>query len=198
MYCLRSLQTSCPSQLNAPKHISGTFQQYATVPTNCLVVLPQDYSESFDAGTITQKTPLAACAALCSGSTALTALREAKIKAGDVVVVVGIAGAIGHLTGAIAKHVMGAKVIGVDLAWKIDLLADHAERYADRLVAASDGTEQSCHRLFTQLLEACKDLRPGRGPMRAAESVIISASKPEAFARLDQYVCDGGSIVCVG
>ncbi|KAK7409522.1 hypothetical protein QQX98_008306 [Neonectria punicea] len=114
-YCTRGLKTSCPSQLNAPKHISGTFQQYATVPISCLLDIsdmmlglggPQDLAKY--------------TAALCSGSAALKAVREATPKPGDVMVVVGICGAIGHLAGAIAKHVFGVKVIGVDFAWKIN------------------------------------------------------------------------------
>ncbi|KKY14259.1 putative alcohol dehydrogenase [Diplodia seriata] len=130
-YCARGLPTSCPAQLNIPKHVAGTFQEYATLPTSSLVPLPQ-YESILDeaaASTATTTTTTAAlCAALCSGSAALTALRAAGIvdvaaaaaaAGGKVVVVVsGVGGAIGHLAGAMARRVFGARVVGIDVGPK--------------------------------------------------------------------------------
>ncbi|KAF7558180.1 hypothetical protein G7Z17_g72 [Cylindrodendrum hubeiense] len=192
VYCLRGLFTSCPLQQNAPKHISGTFQQYATVPTSCLMPLP----EAVLSGTLN---PALYTAALCSGSAALVSIQAAKIVSGDVVVVVGIAGAIGHLTGAIAKQVKGAKVIGIDLGWKIDELPANANEFGDIFLHAPTADSGEAWNAFkANLLEACTKLRPDSGLLRGADAVIISSSSIAAFKNLDEYVCDGGEIVCVG
>lgn len=194
-YCLSGLPTSCPGQLNAPKHIAGTFQEYATVPTSCLVALPDGIL-----GTAASD-PAALCAALCSGSAALTALRAARVAAGSIVVVAGVAGAIGHLAGAMARRVFGARVVGIDLGWKCDLLRQQKghEQYADVLldaVAAATGQEWSD--LEARLVRACTRLRPDKALARAADAVVVCASSESAFQNLDKYVCDGGRIVCVG
>ncbi|KAK0642337.1 alcohol dehydrogenase [Lasiodiplodia hormozganensis] len=194
-YCLSGLPTSCPGQLNAPKHIAGTFQEYATVPTSCLVALPDG---------ILLSDPAAAsclCAALCSGSAALTALRAARVRAGSVVVVAGVAGAIGHLAGAMARRVFGARVVGIDLGWKCDLLRQkqHHEQYADVLLdAAAAATGRDWSDFEARLVRACTRLRPDKALARAADAVVVCASSESAFQNLDKYVCDGGRIVCVG
>ncbi|KAJ5374230.1 hypothetical protein N7517_006236 [Penicillium concentricum] len=192
-YCLRGLPTSCPSQLNTPKQIAGTFQEYATVPASCVVRLP----EAIWNGKID---PALCATALCSGSTALTSLRAAKVRPGDVVIVAGIGGAIGHMTGAIAKQVLRARVIGIDIKAKINklLLKDHAQ-YSDFALSAPEAHDGDAWLNFHgALLRACEELRGSCGLTRAAEAVIVSSSSFSAFWRLDDYVCDGGRIVCVG
>lgn len=189
-YCLRELFTSCPDQINVPRQVSGTFQQYITIPISCLVPLPDDV---FSWKSIPSYT-----AALCSGSTALTTLRSASTRAGHVVVVVGIPGAIGHLIGAIAKQVLGAKVIGVDLGWKINSLLVGFDHFGDAFLPASDGTEEGWSSFKTAMLRATAHLRKGDGLSRGADAVLVSSSTASAFTKLNEYVCDGGSIVCVG
>lgn len=190
---MRGLFTSCPSQLNVPKHITGTFQEYTTVPTSCLVPLPNVFLRG--------DVDLAFCtAALCSGSTALVSVRSAKVGLGDVVIVVGVAGAIGHLTGAIAKQVFGARVIGIDLQSKIDVvrLQDHGD-YSDILLSAPETDSGDAWADFhSMLMQSCEKLRRNHSLQRAAEAVIVASSSFSAFRRLDEYVCDGGRIVCVG
>ncbi|PYI07734.1 GroES-like protein [Aspergillus sclerotiicarbonarius CBS 121057] len=191
-YCLRGLVTSCPLQKNIPKQIPGTFQQYVTVPSNCLIPIPEPLlTDDMDWALYTT--------ALCSGSTALTSLRAARLHPDDVVIVLGIAGAIGHLTGAIAKHVLRARVIGIDFGSKIDLLSQDLDDYADVLLSMPEvDDEQTWSDFLAQLLQSCEKLRGGQGVSRMAESVIVSGSTFSAFRRLEQYVCDGGRIVCVG
>ncbi|KAJ0424996.1 chaperonin 10-like protein [Aspergillus carlsbadensis] len=194
-YCLRGLPTSCPFQLNTPKQIPGTFQEYVTVPSTVLVPLPETISGGG------MDTALYA-AALCSGSTALMSLRAASLSPGDVVIVVGALGAIGHLTGMIAKKVMRVKVIGVDLSSKVDRVSpQEVEGYCDVLLGAPESHEGSAWEEFhAALLSACAQLRSGNvsGVRRAAEAAIVTSSSIAAFQRLDEYVCDGGRIVCAG
>ncbi|KAH7124331.1 chaperonin 10-like protein [Dactylonectria macrodidyma] len=194
-YCLRGLQTSCPHQMNTTKDINGTFQRYATFPVSCLLPLPE--------GLIDEGTPVARyCAALCSGSAALRALRDGQTQAGDVLVVVGIAGGIGHLVGTIAKHVLGLKVIGVDRQWKVDsLTAEQADRMAHTFLPTPEehnDSETNTSIFRSTLLESCMRLRGSIGVPRCAETVIVAASEIGAFRHLEDYVCDGGRIICLG
>lgn len=137
--------------------------------------------------------------ALCSGSTALRALKEVDVRAGQVVVVIGIAGAIGHLAGAIAKQIRGAKVIGTDLASKLDSL--DASHFADVLLNAPPQAPAGCDARTSfkaRLLEACSKLRGDKTMARVADVVLVAASTGAAFQNLEDYVCDGGKIICVG
>ncbi|OJJ30546.1 hypothetical protein ASPWEDRAFT_164811 [Aspergillus wentii DTO 134E9] len=192
-YCLRDLPTSCPFQLNTPKQIPGTFREYATVPISCLVPLPYGIL----CGSVE---PALYATALCSGSTALKSLRAARLSPGDVVIVVGGAGAIGHLTGMIAKQVLRSSVIGVDLEEKVSglITQDHQE-YCDIFLGAPETHEGAAwNRFHSMLLRACSQLRGDHGAVRAAEAVVVTSSSFSSFQRLDEYVCDGGSIVCAG
>lgn len=179
--------------LSIPNDIKGTFQEYVTVPTSSLIDLTHILLPLGDATLGTY------AAALCSGSAALVALKEAPPRAGDVVIVIGIAGAIGHLTGGIAKQVFGAKVIGIDLGWKIDSLESQASEFADLLFQAPpEDDEEAKSKLFSDLIDASTRLRHAHGLRRGAQSVIVAASTAGAFTDLHRYVCDGGKIICVG
>lgn len=178
--------------LSIPNDIKGTFQEYATVPTSSLI----DLTDILPVGDVSLGTY---AAALCSGSAALVALKQAAPRAGDVVIVIGIAGAIGHLTGGIAKQVFGAKVIGIDFGSKIQSLASRASEIADLLLPAAPGEhEEARSRLFSDLVDASTRLRRAHGLRRGAQSVIVTASTAGAFKDLDRYICDGGKIICVG
>ncbi|KAL4793230.1 chaperonin 10-like protein [Aspergillus venezuelensis] len=206
-YCLRGLQTSCPFQLNTPKQIPGSFQEYITVPRTVLVPLPLPLPLPSTAILKDQPDTALYATALCSGSTALASVRATCLNPGDVLVVIGAMGAIGHLAGMVAKNVFGAKVIGVDLPGKV-CRAARAEymEYCDGLLAAPQCHQGAAWDKFCgALLQACADLRSeqnqqrgGRGVARAAEAVLVASSGIEAFQRLDEYVCDGGRIVCAG
>ncbi|KAJ3548887.1 hypothetical protein NM208_g791 [Fusarium decemcellulare] len=192
-YCLGGLPTSCPEQLNIPKQAPGTFQEYAIVPVSCLVPLPNQ---------IVRNTPHLAslCAALCSGSAALMALRAARPSPGSIVVVSGVAGSIGHMVGAMALHIFGARVIGVDHGWKNEILATkHDNEFADTLLDAPSSTEGKDWATFiASLIRSCSQLRHAQGTARAADCLIICANKESAFKNMEDYVCDGGRIVCSG
>ncbi|KAL0253004.1 hypothetical protein SLS55_010675 [Diplodia seriata] len=211
-YCARGLPTSCAAQLNIPKHVGGTFQEYATVPTSCLVALPHESIQDEGAAATTTA---GLCAALCSGSAALMALRAAGIVDGAgggggggkvVVVVSGVGGAIGHLAGAMARRVFGARVVGVDVGPKCDVLRAMAgldqagDYYADVLLdAPREATGEAWTDFAAELGKACTALRGDREETpRMADALVVCAGEPDAFRNLDGYVCDGGRIVCVG
>ncbi|GKZ43950.1 hypothetical protein AbraIFM66951_005607 [Aspergillus brasiliensis] len=213
-YCIRHLPESCPHRTTYPA-LTGTMQEYITVPYQHLRPLPPAY--------MTPPRTMAAAAdrrrdmaplyvsALCSGAAALKSLRTAAPQPGDVVVVSGVLGAIGHLVGMIAKKVYGVQVIGVDLGWKWEWLHKEKiswEEVCDAFIPACEcPLDQLSHdRFLRQLERACAKLRKEDDvtvtttstPAGRADSVIVCASSAAAFQRLEDLVRDGGSIVVVG
>jgi alcohol dehydrogenase, propanol-preferring len=167
---------------------------FATLPVSCLLPLSEEILDN--------DTHIKCCAALCSGSAAFRALRDAQTQPGDVLLVVGVAGGIGHLVGTMAKNTLGLRVIGVDKQSKIEsLTAEQAGRIAHVLIPAPEedinGQAGSC-RFKATLLEACTSLRGGIGVSRGAETAIVAASEIGAFRHLEDYVCDGGQVICLG
>jgi propanol-preferring alcohol dehydrogenase len=142
--------------------------------------------------------PATYTAALCSGSTALKTVQAANLRPGSVVVIVGIAGAIGHLAGMIAKNVYKAHVIGVDFAWKSKSLSSDADRIYDHFVAFPSTSDKDWLVYFEQLSRQCGAERDRHCLPRMADSLIVTTSSAAAFQKMENYVCDGGIIVCVG
>ncbi|CAH0055634.1 unnamed protein product [Clonostachys solani] len=192
-YCLRNLETSCINQYNIPKHRNGTLQEFMAVPTSYLMELHGSLSES-------DQDLSKYCAALCSGSAALRAIRNANANPGDIVVVVGVLGGIGHLVGMLAKRVFALNVIGVDLKSKIDTFpSKNAGMVCDVLLPATDGQDPvALVELQDKIAVSCARLRNDTCTSRAADAVIVASSRMSGFQGLENFVCDGGSIVCVG
>ncbi|KAF6828092.1 hypothetical protein CPLU01_08689 [Colletotrichum plurivorum] len=193
-YCLACMPTSCPHQKNAPKQLSGSFQEYLTVDVESLLFIPENIISRVNQ-------PEILCGALCSSAAALMALRTAKVTANKVIVVIGVAGSIGNYTASMAKSIFGAQVVGVDVAWKVEELRRRGfGDYADILLGVpTDETEaDAAASLKAAILKVCAELRPQNAMARAADAVIVTASSATAFQKLESYVCDGGWIVCSG
>lgn len=213
-YCIRHLPESCVHRTTYPA-LTGTMQEYITVPYRHLQPLPQDYVTHLraDGGMALY------VAAFCSGAAALKSLRTAAPRPGDVVLVSGVLGAIGHLVGMIAKKVYGARVVGVDLGWKWNRLnavpqmieaisgdgcvGFDVSQVCDAFVPACECPldQLSQDRFLRQLERACAQLREEEvtfTPAGRADSVIVCASSAAAFQRLEDLVRDGGSIIIVG
>lgn len=167
---------------------------FATLPVSCLLPLSEEI--------LNNDTHIKCCAALCSGSAAFRALRGAQTQSGDVLLVVGVAGGIGHLVGTMAKNTLGLRVIGVDKQSKLETLtAEQARRISHVLIPAPEedvDNQVGSRRFKDALLEACTSLRGGIGVPRGAETVIVAGSEMGAFRHLEDYVCDGGQVICLG
>ncbi|KAI1759238.1 GroES-like protein [Hypoxylon sp. FL1150] len=194
-HCRAGLPEQCARQMNSPKHYNGTFQQFMTVPWSCLVPLPEWVFDPH--GGIS---PAIYTAAMCSGAAALKAVRAAGIRAGDVVVINGIAGGIGHLAGQIAKNVRGAKVIGLDLGWKIESLApERSSSFCDHILATPNSSDLTSSKFLHALEEICSSLRGRPIERRLADTVINCASTEEQqFTGLENIARDGGVVVYCG
>ncbi|KAJ6042997.1 GroES-like protein [Penicillium canescens] len=123
-------------------------------------------------------------------------LNEPHVIACGKFIITGIAGAIGHLTGAIAKNVSQAKVFGIDLASKISALPRDWDEYSDIRPSTPEVNHGADWSAFqSALLATCDKLQDERGLKHAAEAVIVISSSFSSFHRLDEYVRDGGRIV---
>lgn len=138
--------------------------------------------------------------ALCSGAAALRALKNLDPRPGSVIVISGIGGGIGHLAGQLARNVFNVKVIGVDWAPKKESLylsGSSASDVFDVFVPASENESQR-ESFQRDIIAACVELRgPNISPQKA-DGLIVTASSAAAYEGLSDYVCSGGSIICVG
>jgi propanol-preferring alcohol dehydrogenase len=119
---------------------------------------------------------------LCAGVTVYSALKKAKIEAGQFVVIMGAGGGLGHLACSIASKGIGARVIGID----------HGSKKA---VAEESGVEHFID--FTQTKDVFGDvtkLTDGLG----AHGVLVLTASNVAYAQAPQFLRFGGTVVCVG
>lgn len=135
--------------------------------------------------------------ALCSGAAALRALKAANPVPGDVVIVSGVCGGIGHLAGMMARNVFGAKVVGIDLAWKDKALGSRAADVFDEFIAAPVSVSERME-VVERISDACGRLRTAGETRRGADSLLVTSGDESAFEGLIDYVCDGGLVICVG
>ncbi|KAL7408733.1 chaperonin 10-like protein, partial [Mrakia frigida] len=111
--CGKGFESSCGQAKNSGFSVDGSFQQWAVSWGAHLTPIPAGF-------------PLAnAAPILCAGVTVYKALKEAAILKGEVVVIPGAGGGLGHLAVQYAKA-MGYRVIAIDSgAEKEKLLASY-------------------------------------------------------------------------
>ena len=136
---------------------------------------------------------------LCAGITVYKGLKEAGIKAGEWVAVVGAAGGLGSMAVQYAKA-MGYRVLAVDGGGGeekrrvcVDVLG--AERYVDYTCAKDD---QEMVKLVRDATAGGDDdddgLLSGEGP----HAVLLLAVQERPFQQATQYVRSRGTVVCIG
>jgi len=96
-----------------------------------------------------------------------------------------------------AKHIYGARVIGVDVESKArDRMVKDGD-VCDRFLPAPGNPEQE--KAFQQsILKLCEDLRGHKNVLIGADSAIICANRASGYNNLTSYVCDGAAIIIVG
>ncbi|RAH69840.1 GroES-like protein [Aspergillus aculeatinus CBS 121060] len=193
--CLHDVPERCSSQRNFPRDHRGAYQEYIRAPISSLMPLPAFILDNIHTGAGPSLGDYAA--ALCSGAAASKALRKLSPSPGDVVVISGIAGAIGHLAGQIARKVYKAKVIGVDLPEKQRGLGPRSSGCYDAFVPANRNSEGTTS-FLEGLSRACSELRGPEVPPAMADGVIVTAGSTAAYTNLIEYLREGGAIVCVG
>ncbi|KAI0593183.1 GroES-like protein [Biscogniauxia sp. FL1348] len=168
-FCLAGQEQYCLKSTNHLHHEDGSFQEYVVLDAGYLAILPDD----IDPATIG---PI-----LCAGLTTYKAVKNAHVKAGDWVVVVGAGGGLGHLAVQYARA-QGALVIGVDTGpSKGEFL---------RSIGASDYID---FRETADLPKKVYELTNG-----GAQAVIVTAGNVKAFAHAAEMLKVGGTLCCVG
>jgi len=169
---------SCPACRRGEEHLcyqprawmgfthTGGFQDYLVAPTENLLAIP----DGIDITT--------APALTCAMGTAYRAVAvRGEVRAGDVVVVVGLGGV--GLHAALIAQAAGAEVVGVDLPAK---LAAANVAGVNRVVSPDDA------------LEMVRSVTGGD----AADVVIESSGVPSLLENARQLTRSGGRIVAVG
>lgn len=100
-FCLSGRETLCGSAQLSGFTVDGTFQQYALGKASHVARLPDDVK-------LDQVAPL-----LCAGLTVYKALKEANLKAGNIVALPGAGGGLGSLAIQYARA-MGYRVLAID------------------------------------------------------------------------------------
>ncbi|KAF4843388.1 Alcohol dehydrogenase 1 [Colletotrichum siamense] len=96
-----------------------------------------------------------------------------------------------------ARNVFKAKVIGIDLAWKAEALGSRAADTFDEFIAAPDQATD-WDEFQRSISDACQRLRNAKEARRNADYLVVTSGCETAFEGLIDYVCDGGSVICVG
>ncbi|KAI0150781.1 alcohol dehydrogenase [Xylariaceae sp. FL1272] len=168
-FCLAGNEQHCIKSTNHLHHEDGSFQEYIALDAGYLTILPDGID------------PAAIGPVLCAGLTTYKAVKNANVKAGDTVVVVGAGGGLGHLAVQYARA-QGAIVIGVDGgAAKGDFI---------KSIGASEYLD------FTQepdLTNKVLELTNG-----GANAVIVTAANVKAFSQAADMLKVGGTLSCVG
>lgn len=86
-YCTTDREQHCARSTNHLHHEDGSFQEYIALNSKYLTVLPDDID------------PVVVGPVLCAGVTAYKAVKNAGLKKGEWLVVVGAGGGLGHFAG---------------------------------------------------------------------------------------------------
>ncbi|CCH43340.1 Alcohol dehydrogenase [Wickerhamomyces ciferrii] len=168
-FCQESHESSCPSQTNSGFSVQGTYQQYCLANADQAAHIPKDVD-------LAKAAPL-----LCAGLTVYKALRNANIRAGQTVAIIGAGGGLGSL--AVQYGVaMGYRVIGIDASNKKEhVLSKGADAFVD--FSSKVGVPE-------QVLE----LTEGKGP----HAVINVSNSVQAYNEAITYVRPTGTVILVG
>ncbi|KAI3317281.1 alcohol dehydrogenase, partial [Xylariaceae sp. AK1471] len=168
-FCLAGKEQHCIKSTNHLHHEDGSFQEYIALDAGYLTILPDDID------------PAVIGPVLCAGLTTYKAVKNANVKAGDTIVVVGAGGGLGHLAVQYARA-QGAIVIGVD--------GGSAKGDFVKSLGASEYID------FTEtpnLVNKVQELTGG-----GANAVIVTAASVKAFSQAADMLKVGGTLSCVG
>ncbi|EED14622.1 alcohol dehydrogenase, putative [Talaromyces stipitatus ATCC 10500] len=170
-FCKSSDESLCPDALLSGYTVDGTFQQYAI-------------GKAAHATKIPKNVPLDAVApVLCAGVTVYKGLKEAGVKPGQTVAIVGAGGGLGSLALQYAKA-MGIRVIAIDGGEEKKAMCESlgAEAYID----------------FTKSKDVVADVKAASPQGLGAHGVLLLAVAEKPFQQATEYVRPRGSVVAIG
>ncbi|KAI4180250.1 MAG: hypothetical protein L6R41_007358 [Letrouitia leprolyta] len=170
-FCQQADEPLCPKALLSGYTVDGTFQQYAIGKAAHVARIPKEV-------------PLDAVApVLCAGITVYKGLKEANIRPGQTVAIVGAGGGLGSLACQYAKA-MGLRVIAIDAG-------EEKEKMTKELGAAAFCDFSKSQDLVKDVQAATED---GTGP----HAVLLVAVSEKPFQQAAEYVRPRGTVVAIG
>ena len=172
-YCLNGTEQYCQGvgtfkPTNHLHHEDGAFQEYVCLDAGYLTLLTQDVD------------PIATAPTLCAGLTAYKAIKNAELKVGDNLVVVGAGGGLGQyaVQYGLARS---AHVIGIDSGeQKRQLITSFGAHFLD----------------FWETKDIVAEVQ--RLTKGGADAVVVSAGHSAAFAQAASMLRIGGTMCCIG
>lgn len=167
-FCQEAHESSCPNQKNSGYTVQGTYQQYAIADAVQAAHIPKDVD-------LAKVAPL-----LCAGITVYKALKNANIRAGDWVTIIGAGGGLGSLAVQYAKA-MGFTILGID--------GTNKKEHALKLGCDEFIDYNAVNDIPEEVLKVTKG-----GP----HAVINVSNSVKAYNEAIQYVRPTGTVVLVG
>ncbi|KZZ98180.1 Alcohol dehydrogenase superfamily, zinc-type [Ascosphaera apis ARSEF 7405] len=169
-YCWNMAETACPSATYTGITQPGTYQRYMTNPAIYTTRIP-DGVDDFSAAPI-----------MCAGSTMYQCIVDSGLKWGNILVILGAGGGVGHLGVQIGKA-LGYRIIGVDAGESKRSLCMSlgCEAFAD-ITQTKD--------IVAEVLKASDGI--------GAHGVIVTAGSKAAYESAPKMLRVGGTVICVG
>ncbi|PBP20226.1 alcohol dehydrogenase [Diplocarpon rosae] len=169
--CLVGGQTSCTSVKISGCYHPGTFQQYLVSSAQYATPIP-------DGLDLAGAAPL-----MCAGITVYAALKRSGTRPGDIVLVTGAGGGLGHLAIQYAK-VLGAKVIAIDSGPKEALC---------RELGASTFIDYTHFQADEEITGEVKKSAPN-----GVKTVLCCVTSQRAYGQSIGFLGFRGTLVCLG
>ncbi|GKT89445.1 alcohol dehydrogenase [Colletotrichum tofieldiae] len=169
--CLQGGESSCAEVKLSGYFTPGTFQQYCISTARYVTPVP----DSLDSA---QAAPL-----MCGGLTVHTALKRAKARHGDWVVIAGAGGGLGHLAIQYART-LGCRILAMDRGAKEKFCRDLG---ADEFVDFTTYPDEE------DLAATVKRMTGG-----GARIVLMCSSNKKAYVQSPKWLGFRGKLVCLG
>jgi len=172
-YCARGNESVCGDAKLSGYTVDGSFQQYAVSYANHVTPIPESIGLDLAA-------PI-----LCAGVTVFKAIKQANTQPGDIIVISGAGGGLGHLAIQYAINGFGLRVIALDSGEEKKALCQKlgAETFVDFKAHSPE-----------KLIEELKRVADGQGPHAA----IVASASSAGYDQALQYLRAGGTLVAVG
>ena len=167
--CRTGYDNLCIKPRSIGVYTDGGYAEYLRVPHYKFLLELEGLNPEYAA-------PLA-----CSGLTAHSALKKAKVSSDETLVIEGVGG-LGSMTIQLAEKITGATVVAVDID-------DSKLSFAERL-----GADYTLNPAKVNVLDEVKSITGGRGADAVIDFVGTSKTAELAF----KLLCRGGRMVCVG
>ncbi|QRV94971.1 Zinc-binding dehydrogenase [Ceratobasidium sp. AG-Ba] len=161
----------CPDAQCSGYTVDGSFQQYAVSYAAHVTPIPESIALDLAA-------PI-----LCAGVTVFKAIKQAGTQPGDIIVISGAGGGLGHLAIQYAINGFGLRVIALDTGDEKKALCQKlgAETFVD-------------FKTSPNIIEEIKKVADGLGPHAA----IVASASSQGYDQALQYLRPGGTLVAVG